>query len=274
MSENCNGYTNYETWCVHLWLTNERPSYEHWREVARQTMIDADALPPVKAGEWTHRFGASNLLSEHLQKCLHDTEILKSPSLYTDLLLAALGEVDWFEVAEALLDDICPDSPSPLTDVAEADRDDQAPSDSAAVEAEAGSLSPTVEADGSLWNVEDYIHVYTRAQAIADGVLIDAGQLAVEAGFRYPVALTSAAWHATVAVSSTDHVHDEVGRLWDVLNVLLVAIRSADGKTSRIDFCVNVADENENLTTVKLKSLCGPGDDAKPVITVMFPDED
>src|SRR5690606_27193956 len=37
------------------------------------------------------------------------------------------------------------------------------------------------------------IHVYTRAQALADGVLVDAGPLAGEAGFHWPVALTQAA---------------------------------------------------------------------------------
>ena len=36
------------------------------------------------------------------------------------------------------------------------------------------------------------ISVYTRAQALADGVLIDAGPMAREAGFRWPVAITAA----------------------------------------------------------------------------------
>jgi hypothetical protein len=35
---------------------------------------------------------------------------------------------------------------------------------------------------------------YTRAQAMADGVLMDAGPMAREAGFKVPVALTQAAW--------------------------------------------------------------------------------
>jgi len=35
----------------------------------------------------------------------------------------------------------------------------------------------------------DLIHRYTRADAIADGVLIDVSQTAREAGFAYPVAL-------------------------------------------------------------------------------------
>ena len=37
------------------------------------------------------------------------------------------------------------------------------------------------------------VSVYTRAQALADGVLIDAGPMAREAGFRWPVAITAGA---------------------------------------------------------------------------------
>ena len=39
----------------------------------------------------------------------------------------------------------------------------------------------------------DFIHRYTRAEAIRDGVLIDVSATAREAGFRYPVALAAAA---------------------------------------------------------------------------------
>ena len=44
------------------------------------------------------------------------------------------------------------------------------------------------------------IFSYTRAQAIADGVLIDATELAKEAGFRIPVAVTAGVWAECVAV--------------------------------------------------------------------------
>ncbi len=40
----------------------------------------------------------------------------------------------------------------------------------------------------------EVIYSYTRAQAIDDGVLIDATEMAKEAGFNWPVALTAAAW--------------------------------------------------------------------------------
>ena len=45
--------------------------------------------------------------------------------------------------------------------------------------------------ESPLFTAENVIHVYTRAQAIADGVLIDATELAREAGFRFPVALSA-----------------------------------------------------------------------------------
>lgn len=39
------------------------------------------------------------------------------------------------------------------------------------------------------------IHVYTRAEAIEDGALVDVTGTAEEAGIVHPVALTAALWH-------------------------------------------------------------------------------
>jgi hypothetical protein len=62
----------------------------------------------------------------------------------------------------------------------------------------------------------DYIHRYTRADALRDGVLIDVSPVAREAGIRYPVALTRAAWERCVTVPPGVLCQDEAGRLWDV----------------------------------------------------------
>lgn len=138
------------------------------------------------------------------------------------------------------------------------------------------SSTDTATPNGAnIWEGDDVlIFAYSRAQAIADGVLVDANPLATEAGFRFPVALTAAAWQACVEVPLSDLVHDQVGRLWDVLNVLRWTINSSDGSSDWLEFCVDVADEDEMITTVHLKSLCGPGDDLEPVITIMLPEED
>jgi hypothetical protein len=62
----------------------------------------------------------------------------------------------------------------------------------------------------------DLIHRYRRAQALADGVLVDVSATAREAGIRYPVALTRAAWERCVAIPPGVVCQDEAGRLWDV----------------------------------------------------------
>ena len=119
------------------------------------------------------------------------------------------------------------------------------------------------------------IHSYSRAQAIADGVLDDVSELAKEAGFRFPVALTAGVWAASVAVPDGMASQDETGRLWDVLNVLHFAIARQKRDTGRVDFAVHVRndDREEDPPLVRLYALCGPGDNAEPVITVMLPHE-
>ncbi len=120
----------------------------------------------------------------------------------------------------------------------------------------------------------DLIHVYTRAEAIADGVLIDVTDIARETGFRFPVAMTTAAWFACVDVPLGLASQDETGRLWDVLNVLMFTIRSSKDDCSRLSFRVSVLNEHGKFEQVELKSICGPGDNLEPVVTILLPNED
>ncbi len=121
----------------------------------------------------------------------------------------------------------------------------------------------------------ELIHRYTRAQAIEDGVLIDVSTVAREAGITYPVALTRAAWERCVTVPPGVLCQDEAGRLWDVLWLLRCAVGRSDGGPE-LRFGVHVRDDNSERTPplVRLKAVCGPGDQAEPVVTVMLPDED
>lgn len=154
------------------------------------------------------------------------------------------------------------------------------------------------------------IFSYTRAQAIADGVLIDVSELAKQAGFGYPVAVTAGVWAECVAVPEGVAGQDETGRLWDVLNMLRFAILRGESRDEqglefamhvttdnildvinlaryavqrpeapnpqRVDFAVHVRNDNRegDPPLVRLYAICGPGDDAEPVITVMLPHED
>ena len=89
----------------------------------------------------------------------------------------------------------------------------------------------------------EVISTYTRAQAIAEGVLVDAGAIAQEAGYRWPVALTAAAWSDCVAWTDADseaQVHqDPSGRLWDVLFMGAYAIRTHGGGGDRLHFSLD-----------------------------------
>jgi hypothetical protein len=122
---------------------------------------------------------------------------------------------------------------------------------------------------------EDLIHRYTRADALADGVLIDVSAVAREAGIRYPVALTRAVWARCVTVPPGVLCQDEAGRLWDVLWMLRCAI-GRGGAGAVVSFGVHVRNGNRERTPplVRLKAVCGPGDAGEPVITVMMPGED
>ena len=127
----------------------------------------------------------------------------------------------------------------------------------------------------------DIISVYTRAQAIEDGELVDVSTTAVEAGFRVPVALTRAAWADCVAWTEVDEARkcacqDEAGRLWDVLWMARQAAGRARGSDPVSYELWRVPREGRGVrarrTTLVLH--IGPGDDAEPVMTIMVPGED
>jgi hypothetical protein len=118
------------------------------------------------------------------------------------------------------------------------------------------------------------IFSYSRKEAIEDGVLIDVTVTAREAGFRFPVAMTSAAWATCVSIPSGVECQDETGRLWDVLTMLRHASRSARALESTLYFDVLVLNDGTCPRPVRLKAVCGPDDDLSPCITVMLPEED
>jgi len=89
------------------------------------------------------------------------------------------------------------------------------------------------------------------------------------------VALTAAVWAKCVAVPAGVACQDETGRPWDVLLLLRLAIGRGGGG-AEVRFVVRVRNDNRERTPplVRLKALCGPGDEGEPVVTIMLPDED
>lgn len=117
------------------------------------------------------------------------------------------------------------------------------------------------------------IHACTRAQAIEDGFLVDVSATAREAGIRFPVALSAAVWEGVVVPdeASKRQGQDIQGRLWDVLWMFRCAALGPD--TDLLIYSLLVVQKGVRRR-VQLKAVCGPGDTAEPVITIMLPDED
>ena len=123
------------------------------------------------------------------------------------------------------------------------------------------------------------IYTYSRVDAIADGTLVDVSEMARDAGFRIPVAMTAAVWADCVAWNDTDSERqtsqDEAGRQWDVLWMASLAARRTQGE--RCPFQLYRVPRGGRATRPRLTTLhlhIGPGDAGESVITILMPNED
>ena len=116
------------------------------------------------------------------------------------------------------------------------------------------------------------IYAYTRAQALEDGVLVDVSELAREAGFVWPVALTAAVWALVEAIPARYRAWQTVERrTYDVLWMAYCGIRSAEHHGTEL--CYTLLLDHGRRRYLTLKLVTGPGDHGEPVVTIMLPDE-
>lgn len=101
-----NGWTNYETWAIGLWIDNDQATYLYWREEATRHVRQAAEDEMVERGLWTVQEAARHNLAQQLKHELTEAAPNLGSSIYSDLLGAALDEVNWTELAENLLSDI------------------------------------------------------------------------------------------------------------------------------------------------------------------------
>lgn len=117
------------------------------------------------------------------------------------------------------------------------------------------------------------ISAYTRADALADGTLIDVSEAAREVGIVFPTAITREAWGRCVAVPDGVVGQDERGRLHDVAWMLRCAIVAGRGDET-ILFEFYLRNDNHRARLTRLKAICGPSDDGSPCVTICEPDQD
>lgn len=111
-----NGWTNYETWAVALWIGNEEGSHRYWecdqaeecyREAVREQLVglafDPGEDPAADIDRASATRDAAHKLADRLRRELDDEAELPRAvdgTMYADLLNSALGEVNWHEIAE------------------------------------------------------------------------------------------------------------------------------------------------------------------------------
>lgn len=96
-----NGWTNYETWNVALWIDNDEGSYNYWREQAREAVEEN-----TDDGEFDNDSAVSALASQIEQDVKDNNPLLGDASMYSDILSANLSEVDWYEIASNWIDEV------------------------------------------------------------------------------------------------------------------------------------------------------------------------
>jgi hypothetical protein len=122
----------------------------------------------------------------------------------------------------------------------------------------------------------EIISSYTRADAIADGTLIDitgnfpdiSHQL-----YKYPVACTATVWAIVeAAVASKKHCNNFDGVVWDLLWMSQKGVVRKLDESQHIFRVIIMGADRKRYHDFKI--MCHGGDQAEPVLTIMQPWED
>lgn len=92
-----NGWHNYETWVVNLWMDNDEGSQSYWQEQAEECVkVDGreDAVTSL-----------SDLIKDNHEEQWSEINQDRA-SVFSDLMGAALSEVNWREIAQHLVDEV------------------------------------------------------------------------------------------------------------------------------------------------------------------------
>jgi hypothetical protein len=93
-----NGWYNHETWLVSLWLSNEQDSYDMVRDMISDPYSDYAV------------YDLADALKEYIEE---DNPLGGQANMFSDLINAAISEVNFDEIAEHWIEEYRLDNPGP-----------------------------------------------------------------------------------------------------------------------------------------------------------------
>ncbi len=97
------GWANYETWVWKLWIDNEEGWYNAVVERAREIVEDIDEGDGFLDVDQTRLLRMKEYLENEADEMLGELD-LSGP--LADILNAGVGSIEWYEIAEAYLEDL------------------------------------------------------------------------------------------------------------------------------------------------------------------------